>query len=81
MQHKSTPPPRQAPGGGIMNRADSPQNYQTLAGISSLQASNDNRTGAIPTPLLRAAISWLYVAGFISEAVHDAAWKRLEGFA
>jgi hypothetical protein len=86
MQHKSTPPPRQGPGGGITKRANaslsiypSAKEIASASFVNSPAPRNDNRPGAIPTPLLRAAISWLYVAGFISEAAHDAAWKKLEG--
>jgi hypothetical protein len=85
MQHKSTPPPRQGPGGGITKRANASFSiYPSANAIASASfmnspvPRNDNRTDAIPVPLLRAAISWLYVAGMISEGAHDAAWKKLE---
>jgi hypothetical protein len=88
MQHESKPPPRRGPGGGeITKRANASLSiYPSANAIASATNAvppfrNDNRPGAIPAPLLRAAISWLYVAGLISESVHDAAWKKLEGFA
>lgn len=69
-------------GGGDSKRgASESQTYQlTEKNASGSRLRLPREPHPVPVPLLRAAVSWLYVHGFITEHTHDSAWQALEAF-